>query len=70
VGRLLVWAVLKKENKQVGWAEKEKWVRVGCFVFFNSFSLISFSNFYSKPFQKILNKLLTTQSIQKPMHST
>jgi hypothetical protein len=52
VGRCWVWAVRKKEKNKLGWAGKremgEGW---SDFFFFNSFSFISFSNFYSKPFQ-------------------
>jgi hypothetical protein len=37
------------------------------YFFFNPFSFISFSNFYSKPFQNFQKKkLLTTQSIKNP----
>jgi hypothetical protein len=52
--------------------EKDRWVGLRgemdeliCFVFLIPF--ISFSSFYSKTFfSKILDKLLTTQSIQNP----
>jgi hypothetical protein len=49
----------------VGWAEKEKWVRVGCFVFF-SIPFYFLFKLLLKTFSKFLNKLLTTQSIQNP----
>jgi hypothetical protein len=42
------WAARKKEKKEAGLG----WEELVCFVFFNSFSFISFSSFYSKPFQK------------------
>jgi hypothetical protein len=45
----------EKRKDRSGWAEKEKrgegWLFC-FFFFFNSFSLIYFSNFYSKSFQK------------------
>jgi hypothetical protein len=44
-------------------------VRVGCFVFFQFFSLISFQTFTQNLF-KILNQLLNHTINQKPMHST
>jgi hypothetical protein len=54
------WAARKKEKRQAGLGWEEGWS-----VFFSiPFSFISFSSFYSKPFQQILNKLLTTQSIK------
>jgi hypothetical protein len=46
------WAARKKKEKiQVGWAVKEKWVRVICFVFFQ-FLLFPFQAFTQKLFQK------------------
>jgi hypothetical protein len=49
MGRPLVWAARKKKKNKLGWTER---VRDDLFCFFfKSFSLISFSNFYSKPFQ-------------------
>jgi hypothetical protein len=56
----------KKRKRQAGLGWKEgmgEGLDLFCF-FFNSFSFISFSNFYSKPFQNFQKKLLTTQSIK------
>jgi hypothetical protein len=59
------------EKEKVGWAVRVEWVGVSfvffSFPFFLFFSLISFSNFYSKFF---LNQLLNHTINQKPMHST
>jgi hypothetical protein len=61
----------KKKRKKIGWA---RWAgkRVGLFVFFSFFQFLFFYflfNLLLKTYSRILNKLLTTQSI-KPMHST
>jgi hypothetical protein len=57
VGRLLCFGPRgkKKKKTKTGWAGLERGLGEGwsdsLFSFFNSFFFISFSNFYSKPFQ-------------------
>jgi hypothetical protein len=54
----------EKRKRQAGLGWKEG-MGEGLFWFF-FFSFISFSIFYSKPFQNFQKKLLTTQSIKNP----
>jgi hypothetical protein len=57
VGRLLGRAEKRKKINRLGWAEKEKWVRVGLFCFFSiPFLLFPFQDFTQKPFQKKIFK--------------
>jgi hypothetical protein len=66
VGRLLRFGPRGKKRKNTGGLGCKGEMGEGDLFCFFSIPFISFSSFYSKTFSKILDKLLTTQSIQNP----